>query len=71
MNNVISLTERLENWNLVFDSPDSGFRFFVSNHGRTRIETKNLTTTLNLVQGAHLISSLQKGFDSLCSNIQQ
>lgn len=67
MNNVISLTDRLENWNLVFESLDAKLRIFVSTHGRTRVETKNITTTLDLVQGADLITSLQKGFDSLCN----
>jgi len=63
MNNVISLQDRLETWNVVFESHPT--RASVSSRGRIRIETFEKTTILDLVQGANFISSLQKGIDSL------
>jgi hypothetical protein len=68
MNNVISLKDRLENWNTVFESNNSRLRVLVSTHGRIRIESLDNSTALDLVQGADFLSSIQKGISSLYNN---
>jgi len=71
MNNVVSLSEKLERWSRSYESPCGRLVIFSSNHGRFNLVFEKQSVKLDMVSSVKLLSDLSEGMSSAMNVIFQ
>lgn len=66
-NNVISLADRLERWQKVYDSPCRSFYVTASTNGALRVNFVNSKESVHLdfIESVRFMSEVSKGFEDM------
>ena len=65
MNNVISIREKLENWQFTYSDPGHNFVVFTSNHGRFKFtfKSKQPDVYLDFVDSVALLTDMSEAIE--------